>query len=455
MHFIIFFGPFVLAYLVKDPILSYMISWGGSLFLLLYSNYINYLKSNKKIRFFSPLVLGQGLLWGYTAITSIFYFLDNLGYEFFEKVGYPNTYVIEDLAKSQNIIVLAHAAYLTGFFFKKIRQISPEEQQYQINIFPEDYLKISIYATGLAFVISFTPFAQLSSYLAVFSTICAVKYFGYALSYQHLAFKGFLYFAGIMILGFLSGMKENTLFPLIYLAIILFDKYGVPKTSAFFLPLIVLYFYFIPTMNVAIRQASWYGNMGAVETLSTLQNDELFNEERIKNNNWEFLCTRMSEISMLNIYIESVPKNRPYYEFEIIKYGIQSMVPRFLWPGKLSPDVTAQRRAIENGALTLNNANDFTSAKPQTIADAYMSFGYISVVFIFVLFGFLAHYFAYILELKLGYEIGLSILYYSLFAVLTKGGCFENLFNTTFFGYILIFVAIKVLSQFHYIERKF
>ena len=454
MHFIFFFVPFIIGSLIKDPIISYFVSWGGSISLILYSIYLYHHISEQKLRFFNPLILSQGLFWGYTAVTSIFFFLSNMGYVFFEKLNFANPYVIADLSKTQNIIVFAHGAYLFGFFLKKVKQIKNKTTQYIINIEPEDYLKLSLISMGIGYIITFTPFAQLSTYLTIFSTICAVKYFGYSLSYQHLALKGFLYFGGIMIIGFLSGMKENTLFPLIFLSIILFDKIGLLKTSIIFIPLIALYFYFIPTLNVAVRQAAWYGNKGALETLSSLKSEQTFDKEVIKNNNWSFLTTRLSEVSMLNIYISSVPKYRPYYKFEIIKYGIQSLIPRFLWPGKQSPDVTAQKRAVENGALTLNSPQDFTSAKPQTIADAYMSFGMIGVLVVFILFGFLVHYFADLLERKLGYEFGLSIMFYSLFAILSKGGCFENLFNTVFFGFILIFIAIKVLLQFHYIEER-
>ncbi|RZK42866.1 MAG: hypothetical protein EOO90_05950 [Pedobacter sp.] len=450
MHFIVFFIPFILSYLIKDPISSYLVSWGGSVFLIVYSIYIDKKINDEKLKFFKPLVLSQCLFWVYTAVTSVFYFLDQLGYDFFEKVDYANMDVIQGLSKTQSYIVFAHGAYLAGYFIYKNRE---KTQEYEVFIQPEDYLKLSIGATILALGILFTPFAQLSNYLNVFSTICAVKYFGYSLSYRRLAFKGFLYFAGILLLGFLSGMKENTLFPLIYLGIILYDKYGIPRTTAVFLPLIFAYFYFIPTINFAVRSAAWYGNKGAVETITSLNDLNLLDEKKIKSNNWEFLCTRLSEISMLNIYIESVPKYRPYYGFEIYKYGFMSLVPRFLWPGKQSPDVTAQKRAIDNGALILNTSADTTSAKPQTIADAYMSYGYISILITFLVYGFLVHYFAALLERKLGYDLGLSILYYSLFGVLTKGGCFENLFNTTFFGFILIFVTLQVLKQFNLINK--
>lgn len=432
-----------------DPSASYLIAWAGSILLMVYSIYINAKVNNEKLRFFNPLILSQGLFWGYTAFTSIFYFLDQLGYEFLETVRYPNYIEISNIANSQKYILFGHACYLTGYF---LFQRKPFKQKYLVNISPESYIKLSIVSTILALVILKTPFAQLSTYLNVFSTICAVKYFGYSLDHRQLVWKGFLYFVGILIIGFLSGMKEGTLFPLIYLGIILYDKYGMGRTSLVFVPLIVAYFYFIPTLNVAVRDATWYGERDALETLTDLNDPDILSADLIRKNNWGFLTLRLSEISMLNKYVESVPKRRPYYKFEIVKYGLSTLVPRFLMPSKQSPDVTAQKRAIENGAFVTNSDDDFTSAKPQTIADAYMSYGYIGIAITFLIIGFLLAYFAYLLEVKLGYEVGVTMMFYTLFAVLSRGGPFENLFNSAFYGFVLIFVTIYVFKRLNLIE---
>jgi len=450
MHFIIFFIPFIVSYFISDSSTSYLIAWSGSIFLLIYSVFINFRIYDQKIKFFSPLILSQGLLWGYTAISSIFYFLDQLGYEYFESVSLPNKFEIETLSQSQKYIVFAHACYLSGYFLYRNKRSG--FQEYKINLTPAAYIKLSIGATILALIALKTPFAQLSSYFNIFSTICAVKYFGYSLSHRKLILKGFLYFATVLLIGFLSGMKESTLFPLIYLGVILYDKYGVPRTSLVFIPLIIAYFYFIPTVNGIIRDAAWYGNKDAYGTLSALDDPRLFDKDKLRSNNWAFLTTRLSEISMLNRYIESVPKRRPFYGFEIYKNGFLSLIPRFLWPSKLSPDVTAQQRAVENGALILNSPSDSTSAKPQTLADAYMSFGYPSILITFLIYGFLVHYLSSLLERKLGYDLGLSVLFYSLFSILSRGGAFENLFNTTFYAFVLIYITIYFFKRLNIIE---
>ncbi|WP_421944670.1 hypothetical protein [Pedobacter sp.] len=391
-------------------------------------------------------------MWGYTAVSSIFYFLDQLGYEFFEHVAFPNVFEIEATSLSQKFIVFAHACYLSGYFVYKNKNINITE--YRVNIKEGAYLKLSIGATILALLALKTPFSQLSSYLNIFSTICAVKYFGYSLSHRKLIIKGFLYFTTVLLIGFLSGMKESTLFPLIYLGVILYDKYGVKRTSLVFFPLILAYFYFIPTLNGTIREAAWYNNKNAYETLSSLDNSLLLNKEKIRSVNWAFLSTRLSEISMLNRYLESVPARRPYYNLEIYKNGVLSLIPRIIWPSKLSPDITAQQRAIENGALIVNSPYDTTSAKPQTVADAYMSYGYLTVFITFLCYGFLVHTLSHLLEKKLGYDLGLSVLFYSLFSILSRGGCFENLFNTTFYGFVLIFITIHIFKKLNYIEKN-
>ena len=368
-----------------------------------------------------------------------------MGYEYFERVNIPNVFELEAIANTQRYIVFGHAAYLFGYFlYRKKPENTPE---YQFDFDNNTYLKLSIGAILAAVVLHKSPFPQLSNYLSIFSTICAVKFFGYSFENRQVLFKAFLYFMCVMIVGFLSGMKENTVFPLIYLAVILYDKYGIKRTSLVFLPLIFVYFYFIPTINGVVRNSAWYQNKSSLETLTDLKDANIYDAERIRSNNWAFLTTRLSEISMLNRYIESVPNHRPYYGLEIYKYGIMTLIPRIVWPGKQSPDVTAQQRAVENGALVLNSPDDFTSAKPQTIADAYMSYGYISIFFTFLIYGYLVNFLAVLLERKLGYDFGVSILFYSLFSVLSRGGCFENLFNTTFYGFVLIFVTIHILKR--------
>ena len=424
--------------------MAYFAAWGGSIFLLAYSIFI-YQKEDGGIKFFKPIILAQGLFWVYTAVTSIFYFLDTMGFVFFDQVRYPDYNEIILLSKAQVHILLGHTAYLIGFFLYTKK---PGKQEYAVHIKHYDYLKMSIFATLFSVLLLSTPFAQLSSYLNIFSTICAVKFFGESLKTKKSILPSVIYFGIVMGIGLISGMKEGTLLPLIFLGVVLYDYFGIMKTSIFAIPIFSLYFYFVPTINSQIRYLSWDQQKGALETLSNINDDAVFTTENITNNNWAFFTQRLSEISMFTKYMQSVPDRRPYYDSEIFFQGLKSLIPRFLWPGKPSPDVTAQRRAVENGAIIINAGDTSTSAKPQTMADAYLSHGYLGILITFLVFGFITNSAAVLLESKFGYNLGITILFYSLFLVLTKGGCFENLFSVVLYGYILFYLIKYIFEKF-------
>ena len=443
------FIPFILAYYTDQTDTKYMFAWLGSIYLIAYSVFLCKNVFKEKIDFFSPIVLSQTLFWGYTGLTSIFYFFDQKGYEFFERVSpFENTLELQRTANSQAYIVLGHASYLLGYFFIKSKNNYPK---YKLNFKNNTYFMLSICSMLLAFIFRFTPIVQLSSYLALFSTLCGVRYFGLALKNKLHIPLATIYLIIILIAGFLSGMKENTLYPLIFIGFIMYESFGILKTSVIFVPLMVLYFYYIPAYNNKVRDTRWYDNKTALETFDIISNVEI-SEDEIKNNNWGFLTIRLSEISMLNTYIENVPDKRSYYDFEIMGYGLMSLVPRFIWPDKPSPDETAQRRAVENGALILNSEKDRTSAKPQTIADAYLSRGAIGVAITFLVFGMILKLATNFLYSKLGYELGISVLFYSLFSILSRGGSFENLFNTIAYGFISVYVWIEVLKKYSLIK---
>lgn len=443
------FLPTILAYYTDQTDIKYMFAWLGSIYLIAYSILLCKNAFKERVDFFSPIVLSQTLFWGYTGLTSIFYFFDQKGYEFFEKVlPFENASELQAIANAQTYIVFGHSCYLLGYFLIKT---SLKKPKYSLSFKSNTYLVLSVYAIFLAFLFKLTPISQISSYLTLFSTLCGVRYFGAALKHKLHIPLATIYLIIILIAGFLSGMKENTLYPLIFIGFIMYEYFGILKTSVIFVPIMVLYFYYIPVYNNKIRDTRWYDNKTALETFDIVSNVEI-SEDEIKNNNWGFLTTRLSEISMLNAYIESVPNKKPYYDFEIIGYGLTSLIPRFIWPDKPSPDETAQQRAVENGALILNSAKDRTSAKPQTIADAYLSRGAIGVAITFLILGIILKLATNFLYSKLGYELGISVLFYSLFSILSRGGSFENLFNTIAYGFILVYVWIEVLKKYNLIK---
>src|ERR1700744_3223669 len=117
----ILFVPWLLSLALSSNYeLSYFIAWLGSfliLFLLL-TGWVKPLPCDLTVseQLMRPIFLVQIIFAGYMACTSIFYFMDALGYQDFKKLSYvlPDQARVQLSAQCQRFYCLGHAAFVTG-----------------------------------------------------------------------------------------------------------------------------------------------------------------------------------------------------------------------------------------------------------------------------------------------------------------------------------------------------
>ncbi|HJP62592.1 MAG TPA: hypothetical protein VJ844_04080, partial [Mucilaginibacter sp.] len=121
-RYIALYFPWVLSLLFRsDPQTSYLIAWMGSFFIfyLTLTGWVKPLPDDLSMaeQLMRPILLVQIIFAGYTCCTSIFYFLNTLGYQDFHKVSayYLIDYqTLAHTAQCQRYYCLGHAAFVTG-----------------------------------------------------------------------------------------------------------------------------------------------------------------------------------------------------------------------------------------------------------------------------------------------------------------------------------------------------
>ncbi len=169
----------VTEFVITDPIFSYLLAWAGSFFIFYWTILSNFRYVNDDLPLINqvlrPIVIVQLIFAGFMCSTSIFYFLNHLGYRYFEKIDFsvdiPNTqtYII---AQCQRLSLLAHASLVAGIILLSYRK----ENNLRTNVIAadvdiDDFLgKFSIITFIGAIVIRFIPgFQQFSEGLTSLS----------------------------------------------------------------------------------------------------------------------------------------------------------------------------------------------------------------------------------------------------------------------------------------------
>ncbi|HTD42302.1 MAG TPA: hypothetical protein VK671_16845, partial [Mucilaginibacter sp.] len=120
--YIVLYIPWLLALMLEsDPRVSYIIAWLGSflIFYLTISGWVKPLPSDLSIgeQLMRPILLVQIIFAGYMCCTTIFFYLDVLGYEDFHKTSQYYLIDYQQLSRTaqcQRYYCLGHAAFVTG-----------------------------------------------------------------------------------------------------------------------------------------------------------------------------------------------------------------------------------------------------------------------------------------------------------------------------------------------------
>lgn len=452
------FIPFILSLLMFDfPIYSYAVSWLGSFYIF----YVTWIENGKNIsngygianRIMKPIFLLQAIFAGFMCCTSIFYFIDHLGYEYFEKIDQARFIINEQtylLAKCQRLSLLAHIALVLGIFTNlKTTRISYSFTNSKIN---KDYLLLRItilfYLTAILFQFSkgFFQFSVYFNSMAIISS-SALLLKGLKSKKWSLVLFGATIYGINFVNATLTGFKEHILTGVIILFALLLPYY---KRTIILLsiPTIYILLYILPTYATVMRQESWFGNMTAQEArseaLETLLNDN-DTENKIAETNWEFLTDRLSEIGMFTDFTSFVPQKREFYGWEILENSVLSLIPRVIYPEKPITEVIAMERVYEAGVI---ERGAIVSAKTRPVVDGYLSFGYWGVFFFLFALGYFIQLFCNTAERWFGgYEFGCIVMFNGCFQALWRGNNFEFMLNNMFYGFITMWLVFMVLRK--------
>lgn len=87
------------------------------------------------------------------------------------------------------------------------------------------------------------------------------------------------------------------------------------------------------------------------------------------------LFERASLIQLVCYAVETVPDHTPYLMGDSYSYVLPQVIPRFLWPGKPSPNDSVKLLSVRMGVLSADQA-ETTSIGYGLITEAYANFGY-------------------------------------------------------------------------------
>jgi len=451
---LILYIPWALSVLFKaEPEYSYIIAWLGSFFIMYMtiSGNIRPLPTDRSIaeQLMRPIFIVQIIFAGYMCLTSIFYFFSVLGYDNFNK---PDTYHLVDTyqlnltAQCQRYYCLGHAALATGilFFMKypvKRKYYFDQDKLTEILImfalisFPlsEVFLRVPGFSQ---FYFEFNPLSFITGTLALAfaipqknvrnTMICITLYF-------------FNFYQALN-----SGFKEPIIISVLVLGIFLYPNYK-KIVLTIFVPLLFLLFLLLPTFNSIFRQNAWSGDINADDATELALKTTLNDNSGISKTNWEFLTSRLSEISMFTKYIESTPKNVPYYHTQLLKQSAEAIIPRVFWPSKPNTEDLIMERVYDAGVIY---RGEEVSAKPPFIVDAYLSYGPVGIfIFLFIYGAFAQSISCKAEELFGGYILGTAVIFSGLFQLMWRGLSFEFIINTVFWSYITMFIIFKIMRS--------
>lgn len=458
LRYLILFFPWIFASLFSgNPQLSFSIAWLGSILnlILVFYGFIKSAPSDfpRSEQLMRPMFVSQLIFVGYMCLTSIFFYLDLLGYKNFIKpiVFHINYASLEETAASQRLYSLAHAGYSMGLlmFMKYRRNFKWKVNEDKID--GNFFLKATVVLTILKFVFLFTPglsqFSVKASDLAYISSILAILYKSENKKAQFYIIA-YALFAINFIQVLLSGWKEPIIFTLIIFAAFLYPKYR--RTVLFSaVPIFILVIFFLPSFNSAFRNQAWAegveSSAAAQSAIDAIQSGEI----DVYQDNWEFLVNRASEISMFNDYKRKVPSEINYYGTTIIWDSFRFILPRLFWPDKPDIEEHVMKRVYEIGIV---NQQMLVSAKPPLVVDAYLSGGVFYVLIIMFAFGAITSYISNLSEyLFCGYNLGTVWIFLGLFQILNRGNCMEFFVNAVFWGVVSTFIVLILMRRLNYI----
>ncbi|TCD07713.1 hypothetical protein EZ449_14365 [Pedobacter frigidisoli] len=457
--------PVILAYLFSGlPIVSYFIAWIGSLFIFYWSWFSPsvYFKLDLPIykQVMRPIFLTQFIFAGFMCVTSIFYFLDHLGYRYLTEVdkglkfqGSEKTYII---AQCQRMCLLAHAAIVTGMILK-IKKETIQPRNYTFYLGHNYLIGLSLISYVIGFICQYLPgLVQVALPILAVSVSCGALLFVKGVVEKNLNYLavGSFIFIGNFLNASLSGYKEPIIINVIILACLFLPYYK--KTIIWIsIPIAYILLYFLPTYNSVVRESWDNNNISAAEARTEAFETLLGNgnQEEIEETNWTFLTNRLSEMEMFTTFVAYVPAHHEYYGLEIIENSIEALIPRIFWKNKPNMEEVSMERVYDAGVVSRFSS---VSAKTRPVVDAYLSWGIPGVFITMLVYGLIMQSMCNLAEKLFGsYELGCVIVFNSLFQQLWRGNNFEFMINNFFYSYIIMLALCKLLVMLKILMPRF
>lgn len=452
--------PWIFSWLLSFwPQTSYLIAWLGSFFIfyITMSGWVKPIPADRTLgeQLMRPLFLTQLIFAGYMCCSTIFYYLDTLGYYNFHLLNQllkPDQKKLIIIAQCQRYYCLGHAAFVSGLL---LFMNYPMKKKYLLQTKNLSNLLLIIAVSAIPVSVFFTLIPGLEQFSAQFnalSFIAATLALAFAIPQRNLVnvlISGAL-FSFNFYRSFLSGYKEPIIISLLVLAIFLYPLYKRTVTLVF-VPLLLIVFMLLPTYNSVFRENAWSGDLTA-EAASKVALDATFNNaENEINSNWDFLVFRLSEVDMFVKYTQTTPKYINFYGIQMVSQSIQALIPRIFWPNKPNTENMIMERVYKAGIIA-KGVN--VSAKPALVADAYLFEGGIGIFLILFIYGAVAQLIALKAEsLFGGYILGTAIIYSGLFQMFWRGLSFEFLLNSVIWSYISMLLIARLMYLLRILQK--
>lgn len=448
------FIPILICSLIIDPITLYFAAWLGSIQILFLVFSLTKRVYNKAIfweHIFRSYYITYFIFFVFLNLTSIFYFIDNLGYYYFDYIKEKiNLSQISKISYAQYLLLIGHTFYTLGLLLSINKFSQKKKWQIVSKNIPFLIIKSILLFAILRIATSSSESLQqiaekcstlitcMSSYLIALS-IKNKKYIQYL-------FIGLSIYLSNMLGNIYLGMKEAIIFPFLILSLSIAQYYR--RTFIFiFTPMLIVLLYILPTFTLSIRKNVWFGNSDAKTASSLALNQIKTQSDEVRVNNWNFLTLRLSEVNMFIKYIDHVPHVRDFYGLSILQQSLVAFLPKAIYPNKPSLEALSMERAYDAGIYPRGIPG---SAKPLPSVDGYLMYGAIGIAIYFFFTGWFATYINAKCEYLFGgYSFGSVIIFTSLYKIFWKGNSFEfvisNIFWSTIFM-LMIFYILRILS---------
>lgn len=455
IYYILLYLPYLLSVVLRSlPHTSYLIAWIGSFFIFFvcFKGFIKKLPEDLPIleQLLRPIFFLQVIFAGYMACTSIFYYVNALGYEYFSYVGnrdFLSGDIYKSIALCQRYYVLGHAALTHGLL---AAMSYPQKKQYKIYApsFSNLLLGISVACLPLGYVFSKVgSLNQFSVQLNGLSFVAGTIALAFAIRENKRVnlWASIGLFALNVLSALSSGFKEPIIVCVLLLGTFLLPVYG-KKVLPVLIPVLLILFFVLPTFIGNFRKLSSEGTDAI--TARNKSFDKIINNENLVNDlqedNWGFLTGRLSEINMFIKYSQSTPYFVPYYKMSLLENALQTIIPRFFWPGKPDVEQMVMNRVYEARVV---DRDSVVSAKPAFIVDCYLSYGGIGIWIGLFFYGYIAQRLSALAERMFGsYLMGTAVIFAGLFQILWRGNSIEFLTNAVFWSLITMFIIQKLFK---------